>query len=378
MNAFTNAILSLLLGWLRTLVNAAWAALSGEGGGILARQLALHWKTVFIVLCVGGFAVDRVIYVLRWRPYYVWRSRRDRRRARRAGYPVAEPGDAPRDGDLYAPPPVYGEPEPTGEPEAYPDAYEQRTARYRPVSAGFAPAYRRAAPEPAAQPAEEPTRTLPPAYGYASVYEAEPAERYAPAPEPYRPAPPDASFAPTVAYNAAPFRAPIEPEPLNGEPRFDDDLSPWTLPNSNAPSFAPGAASPATNERYLRDVNAGFAPQISPDELFAPRAAAGVAVHPGLDTETLQQNIGLSPRWGEQDAAAERHASFAPFGASNRPEATAERPRVLGALAKKARTFVSGEDESNPPTIRDLQSSVDVTSAYRAPVYPKKPPESEE
>jgi hypothetical protein len=75
-------------------------------------------------------------------------------------------------------------------------------------------------------------------------------------------------------------------------------------------------------------------------------------VHPGLDTETLQQNIGLSPRWGEPDEPAERYASFAPFSAPDRPDAPADRPRVLGALAKKARTFVSGEDESNPPTIR--------------------------
>ena len=105
------------------------------------------------------------------------------------------------------------------------------------------------------------------------------------------------------------------------------------------------------------------------------------AVHPGLDLETFQQNIGLGagsqlPSPSAPDAEA--YPNFTPFPEADRPEPAGAKPRGLGALAKRARTLVGGEDERNPLSIRDLQSTVDVKNAFHAPVYPKKKPESEE
>jgi len=126
-------------------------------------------------------------------------------------------------------------------------------------------------------------------------------------------------------------------------------------------------------------VQAGFAPPPAPQQLFAPREQE--PVHPGLDLETFQQNVGLgSPSEpAPKNGAAKTRPDFAPFTATAPPtEDFAPKQRVLGSLAKKARTFVSGEDENDPRTIRDLQNTVDVTSAFHAPVYPHKNMKSED
>ena len=115
MNGFANAILTLLLSWMRVLINDLWRLLSSEDAGILYRFLAANWKLVVLILCAGGFVIDRIVYLIRWRPYYVWSSKLGRLRRRRAGrhggmeaseaeaaYPAQEaPG--PDDPDPYAP-----------------------------------------------------------------------------------------------------------------------------------------------------------------------------------------------------------------------------------------------------------------------------------
>ena len=57
MNGFANAILTLLLSWMRVLVNDLWRLLSSEDAGIFYRFLAANWKLVVLNLCAGGFVV---------------------------------------------------------------------------------------------------------------------------------------------------------------------------------------------------------------------------------------------------------------------------------------------------------------------------------
>ena len=47
MNGFTNAILTLLLGWLRTLLNAVWSLFSSDSGSGLLAFLRENWKLIF-------------------------------------------------------------------------------------------------------------------------------------------------------------------------------------------------------------------------------------------------------------------------------------------------------------------------------------------
>ena len=91
MNGFANAILTLLLSWMRVLVNDLWRLLSSEDAGLFYRFLAANWKVIVLILCAGGFVIDRIIYLIRWRPYYVWSSRLGRLKRARAA----------RHGDVY-------------------------------------------------------------------------------------------------------------------------------------------------------------------------------------------------------------------------------------------------------------------------------------
>ena len=430
MNGFANAILTLLLGWLRSLFDALWALLGSDGGGSLLSFLRAQWKLVFLVLCVGRYVLDRVIYFIRWRPDYLWSARRQARRAEREG-------DAAYDAHAY--PHAYAPPSPQQEPP--PDPWPDATARYqrpapaqapleaptfryeaqvRPQPPAYMPPPASYAPEAAYPPpayAPQPTPYAPRAAAYASppaAYTPPPTDTPSPrraragaapaAPPPYAQGEtvrfsPDASFAPTAAFRPlATHGAPLDAEPL-GDARFDEDLAAWSAPAAPLDRFAPrltpernpasgmapafGAAQPEPRD-YLRDVQAGYAPAPPPEQRYAPRPEPPTAepVHPGLDLETFQQNIGLTnPEALESTprrSAEESFPNFTPFSDSTPAEAGGARPRGFGALAKRARSFVSGDDEKSPLSIRDLQPTVDVKSAFHAPVYPKKRTEGEE
>lgn len=407
MNGFANAILTIMLGWLRSFLAAAWTMLGSERGSAFLSFLRENWKLIFLILCVGGFIVDRVIYLLRWRPYYVWQARRRRRRERWDESPEAYEDTPP-----YAQPP---------EPEPDRGAYD--------FAAGGTARYTRSVPEPrhAPRPAQHGTGSpvprapggyrapLPgmegtqayaptaPAWGATNAYAPQAAAPvpYQPTREPQRgaqplrapagaqPAPfsPQASFAPTASYAAVRYR-PLEPEPLTAEPRFDDDLAAWAAPQSAYDDFAPamaGGHNPAQGMRpnfgAPQPEPPGYLHAIAPSQPAAVKPEVAAApVHPGLDLETIQQNIGLgsaasaeSPRRSEEAL----RPGFTPFRTVAPAEPTAK-PRGLGALARKARNLVGSDDERDRPTIRDLQPTVDVKSAFREPVYPKKPTESED
>ncbi|HNW86623.1 MAG TPA: hypothetical protein PLP25_10710 [Candidatus Limiplasma sp.] len=412
MNGFANAILSLLLGWLRSLFNAVWALFSSDHSGTLVNLLRGHWKLIFLVMCVGGFVVDRVIYFIRWRPDYVWRSRH-RRRAYDSDDDYAQPDYQPAQNraSAYAPP-YSRETDSSLQPYAE-DAYADMPEYDEPQPQDFyAQTNRYQAPlrQPQFAPAAAMANQTPPAYAPAW-----------PSPQSVAPAPvqgtprrsaayangafrsdapagftPDASFAPTASYQALPGRLPLEPEPFADDPRFDDDPAYWNAPQAPLGAFSPSSgeqniaagitpefgAPQAEPAQYLQDVQAGFAPQPAPEQLYAQHSDVAEPVHPGLDIETFHQNIGLTDtnaleRVSRRDAA-EDYPDFVPFTVAAQPDTAEAKARGLGALAKRARSFVSGEDERNPLSIRDLQPTVDMKNAFHAPVYPKKKTESEE
>ncbi|MEA4998745.1 MAG: hypothetical protein VB087_05070 [Candidatus Limiplasma sp.] len=400
MNGFANAILSLLLGWLRSLFDAMWTLFGRDRGGIL-RFLQSNWLMVFLVLCIGGFVVDRLIYLIRWRPYYVWYARRERRRHMAAQTRHA-PGQSRR-----------ARPQQDTLADAYP--YEAQDALQDYAYADEPEPYQGYAP---LQPMDEatyryPRQTAPgtnrypgvgiPPNGYAPVYAPEPDPVYPPAYGAAQPDMPrdnpaayrlDDRYAPTASY--APIaHTPVELDPLSDELRFDEDFAPWAAPGDPYedlpaerdlaygidPSF--GAAKPEPIHSR-EDLQPAYAPQREPVHRHAPQPQAAPAVssepvHPGLDLETFQQNIGIpDPASLAASERRDQYADFAPYPVSSRGDQPGAKPKGIGALAQKARTLISGDDERNPRSIHDLQSTVDMKNAFHAPVYPKKRPESEE
>lgn len=77
MNTFVNSILELLLSWIRGIFSDIWAMLTGDSGSFFA-WLGKHWLSLVCVLIIGGVTIDWVIYILRWHPQRVWRSKFNR------------------------------------------------------------------------------------------------------------------------------------------------------------------------------------------------------------------------------------------------------------------------------------------------------------
>ena len=403
MNGFTNAILSVLLGWLRTLLNAIWGWFGTEGGGSVTEFFRNNWKILFVVLCVGGFVIDRMIYFIRWRPDFVWRSKRRHKKERRLHreQPVQTQGASylredfqPIDDTAYAPP-IARETFAQPMEDAYQNQQFAPTAFAPPVNARtiqdetavFVP------PAHAPMPQNAPSTFAPPAQGFAPMESLMDNGAFAPPTAnpngyfaPSDAAQPPMTFAPTMTYDAVRGMPPAPTEPLT-EARFDEPVS-WEHEGFNPAQDVQGTFGAAQPEptAYLRDVQAGYAPPPPPEELYRrpePRSIPPVeSVHPGLDLETFQQNFGITEETLSAQHPLSPAASFPDFKPYSEPsdDQGGDAPKTgrWSSLAKRARTFVSGEDEQQPLTIRDLQATVDVKNAFHAPVYPKKNNESED
>ena len=72
-SAYTNATINNMLGWLKAF--AVWVLklfnLGGEGGSPL-EWLAKNWLQLLVIIAVAGLIVDWLIWMVRWRPYWVW------------------------------------------------------------------------------------------------------------------------------------------------------------------------------------------------------------------------------------------------------------------------------------------------------------------
>ena len=75
---YSNTIVSGMLGWLRGIAN--WAinlfTLSGEGSVSVLNWFSGHWIGLLIALILLGLAIDWLVWIIRWRPYWVWFRRK--------------------------------------------------------------------------------------------------------------------------------------------------------------------------------------------------------------------------------------------------------------------------------------------------------------
>lgn len=212
----------------------------------------------------------------------------------------------------------------------------------------------------------------------------QPQEAFSAYQPPVQPEAPTTAYAPLQAATAvyAPVSQPTQvwqPVQEIEEPVFDDALweddEPMNLDWEQPEDPAFGAARPEPLA-YFRDVQAGFAPPVPPEQLYAPAAyqrpaqpeAETAAVHPGLDAETFRQTIGLSERTAPPSSPVVNGPVFRPFTVTAEPEPE-KTQGALQRLAQKARDLIALDDEQK--TIRDLQSSVDISKAFHEPVYPQ-------
>jgi len=68
MGAFADSLFSVLMSWVRALVNSLWALLSSDRTTIL-EFLGRHWLMIVVILIAAGLLIDWMIWMIRWKPY---------------------------------------------------------------------------------------------------------------------------------------------------------------------------------------------------------------------------------------------------------------------------------------------------------------------
>ena len=74
MGTLADSLFTVLMGWVRTLVNALWALFSADHTTTL-EFLGKHWLLIAGVLIAAGLVIDWIIWLLRWQPYHLWAQR---------------------------------------------------------------------------------------------------------------------------------------------------------------------------------------------------------------------------------------------------------------------------------------------------------------
>ncbi len=318
MNSFTNTILTLLLGWLRTLLNAARDFISSDSSTAFFTFFRENWKTLFVALCIVGFALDIIVYLVRWRPRPMWSKRRLRRR-RKASYQEETYDFASYNADTPAIPTDDYEPVPDA---PYDEYASEPTVQYQIQS------------RQGGQPANTAPVTIPYTTPYfapeANAYQEEIPQLYTDEPVPGQPPQPAGGRQQRFAFGMAPSFGSAQSEPA------------YHYPRDNAPTFAPPqyAGEPEPAETYQQ-----LQPPVQPADEFSPAQPPGY-VQP-------------SPY-------------FRPFSDRGEADFSPPRTRGFGTVARRARNLLNAEEASESLSYKDFQPTVDVSKAFHSPVYPEK------
>ncbi len=74
MGTLADSLFTVLMSWVRALVNAIWALFSSDHTTIL-EFLGRHWLGIALVIIAVGLVVDWLVWLLRWRPYHLFAMR---------------------------------------------------------------------------------------------------------------------------------------------------------------------------------------------------------------------------------------------------------------------------------------------------------------
>lgn len=73
---YSNAIVNAMLSWLKGLASWVLKLFNLSGGVSPLKFLADNWKQLLLILLVLGVALDVLIWLIRWRPHWVWFRKR--------------------------------------------------------------------------------------------------------------------------------------------------------------------------------------------------------------------------------------------------------------------------------------------------------------
>lgn len=72
-SGYSSALVNVMLGWLKALANWVLKLFNLSGGGLSPLMwLSKHWMQLLVFCLAAGVAMDFIVWMLRWRPYWVW------------------------------------------------------------------------------------------------------------------------------------------------------------------------------------------------------------------------------------------------------------------------------------------------------------------
>ena len=74
-SGYTDAVLSLMLGWVRSITDWIWNMIGSGGssaGWSFVKWFSGHWKGLVVFLLAAGLFLDWFIWLLRWKRYRLW------------------------------------------------------------------------------------------------------------------------------------------------------------------------------------------------------------------------------------------------------------------------------------------------------------------
>ena len=74
MGTFADSLFTVLMGWVRGLVNAIWALFTSDHTTVL-EFFGRNWLAIAAVIIGAGLVIDWMIWLLRWQPYHLWAQR---------------------------------------------------------------------------------------------------------------------------------------------------------------------------------------------------------------------------------------------------------------------------------------------------------------
>ena len=74
MGTLADSLFTVLMSWVRGLVNAIWALFTSDQTTLL-EFFGKNWLIIAAVIIVGGLVIDWIIWLLRWQPYHLWAQR---------------------------------------------------------------------------------------------------------------------------------------------------------------------------------------------------------------------------------------------------------------------------------------------------------------
>lgn len=90
-SGFIDGLVKIMLGWARWLTDMVWGGFqsSPADGGFLV-WFGRSWPFIFVVLVIAGIVIDWLVWMVRWRPYWLWFRKKQIIYAEEGEIPLAE------------------------------------------------------------------------------------------------------------------------------------------------------------------------------------------------------------------------------------------------------------------------------------------------